>query len=252
MTGQDRTGAGDTGRPQRVLVIDTATSAVVTGVVEMSSDGDATALAERIVADQRRHAEILTSLMRDVLADAGVTGADLDAVVVGCGPGPFTGLRVGMATGSAYADALGIPAYGVCTLDAIDGAAPVAGPGARLVLTDARRREVYWALYDGGRRIAGPGVDAPDTLVATLADTALIAVLGESRFTERFGFTGAELVTPTAAALAAVAAEQVRDGAPAEPLSPLYLRRPDAVELKDQKRKSLLPAASDDVGRSVR
>lgn len=231
---------------KRVLAIDTATAAVVTGVVEVSETEAVSTLAERIVTDQRRHAEVLTSLMRDALDDARVTGADLDAVVVGCGPGPFTGLRVGMATGAAYADALGIPAYGVGTLDAIDAAHPADGPGARLILTDARRREVYWAVYDDGRRVAGPAVGAPDALVAELAETQLAAVLGEPRFAQRFGFAGADLVTPTAASLATVAADQIAGAAAADPLTPLYLRRPDAVELKDQKRKSLLPAAPND------
>lgn len=233
-------------RTRRVLAIDTATSAVVTGVVELTGSDSVTGLSERIVTDQRRHAEVLTTLMRDALADAGLTGADLDAVVVGCGPGPFTGLRVGMATGSAYADALGIPAYGVCTLDAIDAVAPTDRPGARLVLTDARRREVYWAIYDGGRRTAGPDVSAPDALVAQLSGVELAGVVGETRFTERFGFVGTDLVTPTATSLVSVAADTIWSSAPAEPLAPLYLRRPDAVELKDQKRKSLLPAATND------
>ncbi|WP_375002416.1 tRNA (adenosine(37)-N6)-threonylcarbamoyltransferase complex dimerization subunit type 1 TsaB [Gordonia sp. PS3] len=229
--------------PIRALALDTATSAVVTGVVELRDEGPVT-LAERIVTDQRRHAEVLTTLMRDVLAEAGVAGDALDAVVVGCGPGPFTGLRVGMATGAAYADALGLPAYGVCTLDAIDRGTPAPEAGTRLVLTDARRREVYWALYEAGRRVAGPAVDSPDTLVAELAGRTLSDVVGESRFTERFGAAGADLVTPTPASLVAVAAERLTARAPAEPLTPLYLRRPDAVELKDRKRKSLLPSAT--------
>lgn len=231
---------------RRVLVVDTATSAVVTGVALVSATGRVTTLAERIVADQRRHAEVLTTLMRETLAESGVVGTDLDAVVVGTGPGPFTGLRVGMATGTAYADALGIPAYGVCTLDAIDAAQPADDPGPRLIVTDARRREVYWAVYRSGRRMAGPGVNAPDALVAELADTELVTAIGETRFTERFGFVGADLVTPTVASSASMAVEQVLAAAPAEPLAPLYLRRPDAVELKDQKRKSLLPAAAHD------
>ena len=83
--------------------------------------------------------------------------ADLDAVVVGCGPGPFTGLRVGMATAAAYGHALGIPVYGVCSLDAIG----VDTAGDVLVVTDARRREVYWARYRDGVRVDGPAVNAP-------------------------------------------------------------------------------------------
>ncbi|MFT4088976.1 MAG: tRNA (adenosine(37)-N6)-threonylcarbamoyltransferase complex dimerization subunit type 1 TsaB, partial [Gordonia sp. (in: high G+C Gram-positive bacteria)] len=151
---------------KRVLAIDTATPSVVTGVVDLADDGSTTQLSSRVVDDHRRHAEVLTTLMRDSLADAGLTGADLHAVVVGCGPGPFTGLRVGMATGAAYADALGVPAYGVCSLDAI--AARVPGAGEVLVVTDARRREVYWARYADGARVGGPDVCAPDALAEQL------------------------------------------------------------------------------------
>ena len=103
---------------RRVLVIDTATHAVVTGLAAVTASG-AREVSSRVVADERRHAETLTTLMADCLLEAGWDGADLDAVVVGCGPGPFTGLRVGMATAAAYGDALGIPVYGVCSLDAI-------------------------------------------------------------------------------------------------------------------------------------
>ena len=76
--------------------------------------------------------------------------------MVGCGPGPFTGLRVGMATAAAYGHALGVPVFGVCSLDAIGGQTA----GEVLVVTDARRREVYWARYADGVRVDGPGVAA--------------------------------------------------------------------------------------------
>ena len=114
-------------------------------------------LAERVTVDARAHAERITPNVLAALADAGLTMADLDAVVVGCGPGPFTGLRVGMATAAAYGHALGIPVYGVCSLDAIGGQTT----GETLVVTDARRREVYWARYRDGVRIDGPAVSAP-------------------------------------------------------------------------------------------
>ena len=87
-----------------------------------------------------------------MLADAGLTLADLGAVVTGLGPGPFTGLRVGIVTAAALADARGLPVIGVCSLDAV-------GSGARTVVTDARRKEVYWAAYDAaGARVEGPAV----------------------------------------------------------------------------------------------
>ena len=224
-----------------VLTIDTATETVVTGVVRLTASGEASTLAERTVHDHRRHAEILTTLIREVLDEAGLAGADLNAVVVGAGPGPFTGLRVGLATAAAYGDALGIPVHGVCSLDAI---AVVAADRTALVVTDARRREVYWARYRDGQRTAGPDVAPPATLADALADQPVDAVVGPPAFTEPIAAGRAEEIGathPTPAALASVAFDAISAGVAPPPLEPLYLRRPDAVELKDQRRKSLLP-----------
>src|SRR4051794_1333650 len=118
---------------------------------------------------------MLTPAVRAALAGAGVGMAELDAVVVGLGPGPFTGLRVGVVTAATLADARGLPSVGVCSLDAI-------GAGARTVVTDARRKEVYWAAYDAaGSRVAGPDVDRPEELTATGP------FVGDERFAERLG-----------------------------------------------------------------
>ena len=137
-----------------ILALDTATPAVTAGIVRLP---DFAVLAERVTVDARAHAERLTPNVLAALADAALTMADLDAVVAGCGPGPFTGLRAGMATAAAYGHALGIPVHGVCSLDAIG----VQTTGNTLVVTDARRREVYWAHYRDGIRTGGPGVNAP-------------------------------------------------------------------------------------------
>jgi len=137
-----------------VLALDTSTPAVTAGIVRRE---DLSVLAQRVTVDARAHAERLTPNVVAALADAELTMADLDAVVVGCGPGPFTGLRAGMATAAAYGHALGIPVHGVCSLDAIG----VRTTGDTLVVTDARRREVYWARYRDGIRTGGPGVNAP-------------------------------------------------------------------------------------------
>src|ERR1700744_6790740 len=99
----------------------------------------------------------LTPNVVSALYDSGLTMSDLDAVVVGCGPGPFPGLRAGMSTAAAYGHALGSPVRGVCSLDAIG----VRTAGDTLVVTDARRREVYWARYRDGIRTYGPAVNAP-------------------------------------------------------------------------------------------
>ncbi|PQM46606.1 tRNA threonylcarbamoyladenosine biosynthesis protein TsaB [Mycobacterium talmoniae] len=119
---------------QVILAIDTATPAVTAGIVRRGEG--VTVLAERVTVDARAHAERLTPNVLAALTDAGLGMADLGAVVVGCGPGPFTGLRVGMATAAAYGHALGIPVHGVCSLDAIG----VQTGGEALVVTDARRR----------------------------------------------------------------------------------------------------------------
>ena len=145
-----------------ILALDTATPAVTAGIVR---GDDLAVLAQRVTVDARAHAERLTPNVLAALAGAGLTMGDLDAVVVGCGPGPFTGLRVGMATAAAYGHALGIPVRGVCSLDAIG----VRTSGDTLVVTDARRREVYWARYRDGVRTDGPAVSAPADVASVLA-----------------------------------------------------------------------------------
>jgi tRNA threonylcarbamoyl adenosine modification protein YeaZ len=201
-----------------VLAIDTATPAVTAGVV---ADGEL--LAERLTVDPRAHAERITPNVLGALADAGRGMADLCAVVVGCGPGPFTGLRVGMATAAAYGHALGIPVYGVCSLDAIGGQTS----GQTLVVTDARRREVYWARYRDGVRIDGPEVGAP----ADVDPGAAQAVAGSPEHAALFGLPLCGPSYPTPAGLVAAVAEW--SGSPA-PLVPLYLRRPDAKTLAER------------------
>jgi tRNA threonylcarbamoyl adenosine modification protein YeaZ len=201
-----------------VLAIDTATPAVTAGVI---ADGEL--LGERVSVDPRAHAERITPNVLGALADAGRGMADLGAVVVGCGPGPFTGLRVGMATAAAYGHALCIPVYGVCSLDAIGGQTT----GETLVVTDARRREVYWARYRDGVRIDGPAVSAP----ADVDPGAAQAVAGSPEHAALFGLPLCGPPYPTPAGLVAAVAEWYDNPAP---LVPLYLRRPDAKTLAER------------------
>ncbi len=151
--------------------------------------------------------------------------------MVGLGPGPFTGLRVGLVTAATMADALGVPAYGVCSLDAV-------GEGDRVVVTDARRKEVYWARYAGGARVEGPAVERPADLAGRLDAGARL--VGAGAVLHRDAFDGAVVddtaVHPSAPALVRLAADRVLAGAPSEPLTPLYLRRPDAVAPEASKK----------------
>jgi tRNA threonylcarbamoyl adenosine modification protein YeaZ len=191
---------------------------VTAGVV---ADGEL--LAQRVTVDARAHAEQLTPNVLGALADASLRMADLHAVVVGCGPGPFTGLRVGMATAAAYGHALGIPVHGVCSLDAIGGQTT----GETLVVTDARRREVYWARYRDGVRIDGPDVAAP----ADVDPGVACAVAGSLEHAALFGLPVCEPPYPTTVGLVAAVEDWTADAAP---LVPLYLRRPDAKTLAER------------------
>jgi tRNA threonylcarbamoyl adenosine modification protein YeaZ len=198
-----------------VLAVDTATPAVTAGVVLVDDDGIRT-LAEQVTVDPRAHAERLTPNIVAALADAAIAVEQLDAVVVGCGPGPFTGLRVGMATAAAFGHALGVPVHGVCSLDAIAAGTT----GDVLVVTDARRREVYWARYRDAVRVDGPAVNTAADVPAGAE-----AVAGAVDQAALFDLPRLAPVYPTAAGLVAVVADWENDP---EPLVPLYLRRPDA------------------------
>ncbi|HEY4631425.1 MAG TPA: tRNA (adenosine(37)-N6)-threonylcarbamoyltransferase complex dimerization subunit type 1 TsaB [Blastococcus sp.] len=199
-----------------VLALDTATPTLVAGVARWSAQAGAEVLAERAVPSGNRHAELLTPAIHGVLADAAVAMGDLDAVVTGLGPGPFTGLRVGVVTAVALADARRLPVVGVCSLDAI-------GSGERIVVTDARRKEIYWAAYDAaGARTDGPGVVRPEELGRRgrfVGDPAFAARLDAD-------VTPAEVTTEE---LLRAAGPQLADPSSAGPLVPLYLRRPDAT-----------------------
>lgn len=191
-----------------VLVLDTSTPAVSAGLVRVGETVEV--VAEQVTVDGRRHGELLAAAVKAVLA-AGTP----ESVVVGVGPGPFTGLRVGIMTAAAFGSARGLPVRGVCSLDGLS--APFTG-----VVTDARRKEVYWAAYDAdGRRVDGPHVSVP--AVAREALTGL-RVVGDGALLHGFA-TEPEPRYPSVTRLAEVAA-----GTVALPLTPLYLRRPDAVE----------------------
>lgn len=215
-----------------VLAIDTATPAVTAGVVELPDHGPPAELARRVVVDARAHAEQLTPLVLAAVADAGTTLSVIDAIVCGAGPGPFTGLRVGMVTAGALGHALGRPVHPVCSLDAIAHEAGSAEP--LLVVTDARRRELYWAAYHAGLRVDGPHVQRP----ADVPTAGYAAVAGSAPHAEPLGLPVRGPEHPGPAGLIAVAAAALRRGALPAPLTPYYLRRPDAAEPGARKRVS--------------
>lgn len=207
-----------------VLAIDTSSPAVTTGVVSVGRD--VALVAARAALAARGHGELLSPSIADCLREAGITPAEIAAVVVGTGPGPFTGLRVGLVTAAAIADATGRPAYGICSLDAI--AASCTDEPALLVATDARRREVYWARYAHGRRSTEPAVARPGDV--PLDGVTAVAGAGVELYPDDWrGLRRRPELYPDPAALARCALERIASGAPSDPLVPLYLRRPDAV-----------------------
>jgi tRNA threonylcarbamoyl adenosine modification protein YeaZ len=210
-----------------VLAIDTSSAAVVAAVVDVTADR-VVVRAERSTINPRGHSELLAPSVSACLADAGIAPSGLQAVVAGLGPGPFTGLRVGLVTAAAIAEALAIPTYGVCSLDAIVPSAGVATDGDLIVATDARRKEVYWARYDAaGERLDGPNVSRPADVA--LAGARRVSGAGARLYEAELAlpFGGDEY--PSAVHLVARAADRISSGAESEPLTPLYLRRPDAV-----------------------
>jgi tRNA threonylcarbamoyladenosine biosynthesis protein TsaB len=212
-----------------VIVIDTSTPAVTVAVAAIGPDG-VEVRSQRVSVDARAHGELLGPGVEAVLAEADARPGDLAAIVAGLGPGPFTGLRVGLVTAASFGQALGIPTYGVCSLDGIGAATS----GVTLVATDARRKELYWAVYVDGVRRYGPAVnrpaDIPDQLTEHSGQIPRLAVGDGAPALETTMPVRLEPRYPDATLLVLLAAERVHSGAPSEALTPIYLRRPDAVE----------------------
>lgn len=205
-----------------LLALDTATPAVTVAL----HDGTRV-LAESRQVDARRHGELLLPAVDRVLAEAGLKLDAVSDIVVGVGPGPYTGLRVGLVTAATFGAALGVPVHGLCSLDGLAYASGLTGPF--VVATDARRKEVYWARYGDARtRLTEPSVDRP----ADIADqVAGVPAVGAGAVLYDTVFTGLRREAPehqSAGALAALAADKLAAGEELPPPQPMYLRRPDA------------------------
>ncbi len=175
----------------KVLAIDTSTSRSCVAIIE-----DSKVLYSGFRDGATAHGPSLPALVQEALAVS-----DVDEVVVGMGPGPFTGLRVGIAFAQSFALAREISVRGVCSLDAI--AAQVREKDF-IITVDARRKEVYWARYTDGARVGEPAVNFPTD------------VTGAMIYADLF---------PDMLALVNL---------PGNIIEPMYLRRPDAVATVDR------------------
>lgn len=210
-----------------ILALDTATSATSVALY----DGTAV-LAQTSTEDAMRHGEVLAPGIAAVLREAGRTVSELTEIAVGVGPGPFTGLRVGLVTAHTMGAALSIPVHGVCTLDVLAADARLPEPpGPFLVAADARRKEVYWARYaDRHHRVDGPHVNKP----ADIATDELVVGRGAVLYPDAFP-NAREPQFASAGVLAALVAGRT---VPLLEPRPLYLRRPDTTTPSG--RKSVL------------
>ncbi|MFF8193611.1 tRNA (adenosine(37)-N6)-threonylcarbamoyltransferase complex dimerization subunit type 1 TsaB [Streptomyces bobili] len=210
-----------------LLALDTATPAVT---VALHDGTDVLASAGQV--DARRHGELLLPAVDRLLAVAGQRLDAVTGIVVGVGPGPYTGLRVGLMTADTFGLALGVPVHGLCTLDGLAYATDLEGPF--VVATDARRKEVYWARYaDSRTRVTEPAVDRPADIAEQVAG---LPAVGAGALLYPGTFPAAhEPKHVSAAALASLAAERLAAGEELLEPRPLYLRRPDAQVPKNYK-----------------
>lgn len=221
-----------------LLALDTSTAAVTAAVHSGAPGTPGEVLAVETVVDARGAGEHLAPAVDRALARAGIGAGELTDIVVGTGPGPFTGLRVGIVTGRVLALTSGARLHGVCSLDALAAAArersAVAADRPLLVATDARRKEVYWAVYPRGvQRSRGPEVGPAADLPADVRELPVVGA-GAGLYPE--ALTGPVPDHPTevdAGALARLAADHPEVLTTTEPL---YLRRPDSQTPGQRKR----------------
>ena len=202
------------------LAIDTS---VGVSVAILRSNGE---LTQSQAVDHGMQGELTAELISQVVTESGLEISEITDVVVGVGPGPFTGLRVGLVTAAVFAHARNIPIHGICSLDAIafDYAKPC------VVVTDARRKELYWARYED-KRIGEPQVSKPEDLLAQFPDSEFGGP-GAQLYPDFISGKVSELKAGSLAKLFATGTAQLVD------VSPMYLRKPDAVE--PTTRKSVL------------
>ena len=207
-----------------LLAIDTSAGTSVAVV-----DREGGVLSESTTVDTMRHAEVIGEMIRDALAQASVAPAQLSGVAAGMGPGPFTGLRVGIAAAKAFALGIGKPVVPIVSHDAVALERYSTGhTGPLLVVTDARRRELYWSTYAGidefgiPLRSSGPGLSKPDDVPTSDSQSGRLP---------RF-----DAGSVSAGMLGLLAESLYAHDRPFAEDQPLYLRSPDVTPSAGPKR----------------
>jgi tRNA threonylcarbamoyladenosine biosynthesis protein TsaB len=221
----------------RLLAVETATARTAVAL------GDGEGVAEQLAAAAGRHTEVLAPAIAALLAARGWSAQDLDGVIVDVGPGLFTGLRVGIATAKGLAVATGVGLFAVTSTDVLAQTACDAGVTGRVAaIVDARRREVFWALYDvsagGFEELVGVTVAAPAVLATRLGELGQVVLVGDGALAHRDALAGAARVVrddvqvPSPASAIRLVRSRIAGGATARShrdVHPWYLREADAV-----------------------
>ena len=202
-----------------ILAIDTSVG------ISVAVHDDTELLSELTTNEHGVQGELIAQYIQDALSGAYVSPSEITAVVVGVGPGPFTGLRVGIASAGAFALARNIPIHGYCSLDALG----ISTRGDCVVVSDARRKELYWAHYRDGERIQGPAVNAPIDIVSQFPNTSFVGPAA-NLYPEVLSGEVQQLRAGNLAQLFTQGKGQIHE------VVPMYLRKPDAAEPTGRKQ----------------
>ncbi|PQZ96057.1 tRNA (adenosine(37)-N6)-threonylcarbamoyltransferase complex dimerization subunit type 1 TsaB [Arthrobacter sp. MYb227] len=213
-----------------LLAIDTSANASA-ALLEISDPHNVRIIGSFTSVENNDHAEALAPAIQMLLNEATLDGKNLAGIAVGVGPGPFTGLRVGLATARTLSFVWGVPLHGVMSLDAICFDAVRSGVESDFIVAiDARRKEVYWARYD----VTGALLDGPNVTVVEELPALPVYGSGAGLYSERLEATGAKVseefrqTNPSAVALGTRAAQRLAAGEEMLSSEPLYLRESDA------------------------
>ncbi len=218
-----------------VLGFDTATAATAVALLDSEAPGNATERRHDPAPGVRPgHGSLLLGLAHELLESAGLKFADVDRIAVGVGPGGFTGLRIGVSTARALAQAADAEIVGVSTLHALAMAADPQPAQNVLAVVDARRGEVFAAGWREGEQVLGPLAVAPAAVGELGVEGWLAVGDGALRFRDDLDAAGL-VVPPDHSAQHAVSARMicrialgVERGTDREIVIPDYLRKPDA------------------------
>lgn len=207
----------------KILAIDTADESHSIAILV-----DGKIIAERNNLNPSQQAEQLFSKISDIFSISNLSYKDLSAIAVNIGPGSFTGLRIGIAAARGIALASGLPVIGISRFDAIIYASEVKYPAAAII--DAKRNQFFFQFYNDENNKEEPLLIDYDEAVSKIKRSSRISLAGKglNLIKESLDITKGTDTEPNAAIIGMLAAEKLKNKAPTEAATPLYIRKPDA------------------------